>query len=241
MARHIPRLYVQGYALNKDQKVILLDQQHHYLTHVLRCQVGATVLLFNEEDGEWECHIETINKNLIRVSVDTQQKQPAPLLETHIYFAPLRKERLMDVMEKGTELGVTHFHPIITEHTSHKKINMDKLEIYVQDASEQCGRCEIPKISPPVKFTEVLENFPTDKQFFLAMERENLKPLSINKTHDDIHLAVGPEGGWSEQEKLIFSEKNFIQPFSLGQLTLRAETAVIASLSLVNYFRALSS
>lgn len=240
MARHIPRLYVQGYALNQNQTVTLVDQQHHYLTHVLRVQPGAVVLLFNENDGEWQCSVETINKNIVRLIVEIQNSPPTTLLETHIYFAPLRKERLMDVMEKGTELGVTHFHPIITAHTSHKKINMDKLEIYVQDAAEQCGRCDIPKIFEPIKISEVLKNFSKEKKLFLAMERDNLKPLSINKTHDDIHLAVGPEGGWSEEEKKLFYEQSFVFPFSLGHLTLRAETAVIASLSLVNYFRSLS-
>lgn len=240
MAKHVPRLYVKGYALAEGQKITLVDQQHHYLTHVLRAQVGSLVLLFNEEDGEWACHIETINKNIVRLTVDSIKQAPKTLLETHLYFSPLRKERLMDVMEKGTELGVTHFHPILTEHTVHAKLNMDKLENYVQDASEQCGRCDIPTILQPIKFIDTLRNFSTEETLFIAMERENLSPLSINKTHENIHIAVGPEGGWSDNEKNLFNELPFINAFSLGNLTLRAETAVIASLSLVNYFRTLS-
>lgn len=239
MARHIPRLYVGSYTLSLQQTVALVDEQYHYLTHVLRVQPGSTVVLFNEADGEWSCSVESISKTMVKIRINEQLRVCKPLPETHLYFAPLRKERLMDVLEKGTELGVTHFHPIITDHTVHGRLNMEKLEIYIQDAAEQCGRCDMPKLMPAAGIKIALEQWVSPTPLFWALEAETLPPLSLSNPKESVHLAVGPEGGWSEAEKQQFRSLPFVTPFSLGSLTLRAETAAIASLALVSYIRTL--
>lgn len=239
MARHIPRLYVGAYSLSSNQSISLVDNQHHYLAHVLRIQPGAQVILFNDTDGEWSGTVAAINKTIVKISLNLQLRQPITLPEIHLYFAPLRKERLMDVLEKGTELGVTHFHPIFTDHTVHGKLNMEKLEVYIQDAAEQCGRCDMPDLFIPASISSVLENWPSPNPLFLALEGETLPSLQLKNSLDPIHIAVGPEGGWSDSEKNRIKELEFITPFSLGSLTLRAETAVIATLSIVNYLRSL--
>jgi 16S rRNA (uracil1498-N3)-methyltransferase len=239
MARHIPRLYLGSYTLSSQQMVALVDEQHHYLTHVLRVQPGSTVVLFNEADGEWSCSVESISKTMVKIRILEQLRICKPLPETHLYFAPLRKERLMDVLEKGTELGVTHFHPIITDHTVHGRLNIEKLEIYIQDAAEQCGRCDMPKLMPATSIKTVLEQWTSSAPLFWALEAETLPPLSLSNPKESAHLAVGPEGGWSDLEKQQFRSLPFVTPFSLGSLTLRAETAAIASLALVSYIRTL--
>lgn len=238
MARHIPRLYVGAYSISPNQTVSLADNQHHYLSHVLRIQEGAPVIIFNSTDGEWACSVESITKTIVRLRINEQLRAPIILPETHLYFAPLRKERLMDVLEKGTELGVTHFHPVFTDHTVHGKLNMDKLEIYIQDAAEQCGRCDMPTLLPPAAMSTVLSQWDKSVPLFWALEGEVLPHLNLANAEDPAHLAVGPEGGWSEAEKQRFRELEFVRPFSLGNLTLRAETAAISSLALVNYLRA---
>lgn len=237
MARHIPRLYVGAYGLSANQTVTLVDSQHHYLSHVLRIQPGSQIILFNSTDGEWSCTAESISKAFVKVRLDNQLRTPSTLPETHLYFAPLRKERLMDVLEKGTELGVTHFHPIFTDHTIHGRLNMEKLEVYIQDAAEQCGRCDMPELLPPIGIMNLLDGWNPDIPLLFALEGEQLPPLSLTSSNDPAHIAVGPEGGWSEAEKNRAHTSRFINLFSLGSLTLRAETAVISSLSLVNYLR----
>lgn len=239
MARHIPRLYVGAYSLSSDQTISLVDNQYHYLAHVLRIQPGAQVILFNGTDGEWSGTVASVNKTIVKISLNRQLRQPIKLPEIHLYFAPLRKERLMDVLEKGTELGVTHFHPIFTDHTVHGKLNMEKLEIYIQDAAEQCGRCDMPQLLPTASIKQVLDCWPSEVPLFLALETEALPPLSLSNPQDPAHLAVGPEGGWSDDEKERFKDLPFVRSFSLGSLTLRAETAAIASLALVSYIRTL--
>lgn len=239
MARHIPRLYVGAYSLNQNQTITLVDQQHHYLVHVLRVQIGSKALLFNERDGEWECVVDLISKNFVRMCVYSQVKESKQLPETHLYFSPLRKERMMDVLEKGTELGVTHFHPVVMDHTIHGRLNIEKMSTYIQDAAEQCGRCDIPKLLELASFQSALNSWDEETSLFLALERETLLPLSISHKTETVCLAVGPEGGWSDKEKDHFQSLTFIRPFSLGKLTLRAETAAISSLTLVNYFRML--
>lgn len=239
MARHIPRLYVGSYTLSLQQVVALVDEQHHYLTHVLRVQPGSTVILFNETDGEWSCSIESISKTIVKIKIDQQLRVCKPLPETHLYFAPLRKERLMDVLEKGTELGVTHFHPIITDRTVHGRLNIEKLEVYIQDAAEQSGRCDMPRLMPLTNIKHVLDLWTSSAPLFWALEAETLPPLTLSDPKKSAHLAVGPEGGWSDAEKEQFRNLPFVTPFSLGSLTLRAETAAIASLALVSYIRTL--
>lgn len=239
MARHIPRLYVGAYTLSNNQIIALVDDQYHYLTHVLRIQPGAKVILFNDVDGEWSCSVESISKTIVKLRADQQLRFCTRLPETHLYFAPLRKERLMDILEKGTELGVTHFHPIITDHTVHGRLNMEKLEIYIQDAAEQCGRCDMPQLLAPAGILSVLNEWNSNIPLFWALEAETLPPLGLSNPTDPAHLAVGPEGGWSEAEKQRFRDLSFVKPFSLGSLTLRAETAAIASLALISYLRTL--
>lgn len=239
MARHVPRLYVGAYTLSENQIIALVDDQYHYLVHVLRVQPGSQAILFNEANGEWACSVESISKTLVKISVDKQLRICVHLPETHLYFAPLRKERLMDVLEKGTELGVTHFHPIITDHTVHGRLNMDKLELYIQDAAEQCGRCDMPHLLQPAGISNIVADWDSNISLFLALEAETLPPLSLSNPTEPVHLAVGPEGGWSDIEKQRFRDMTFVKPFSLGSLTLRAETAAIASLSLVSYLRTL--
>lgn len=239
MARHVPRLYVGSYALSNNQIIALVDDQYHYLTHVLRIQPGAKVILFNESNGEWSCSVDSISKTIVKLRADQHLRSCARLPETHLYFAPLRKERLMDILEKGTELGVTHFHPIITDHTVHGRLNMEKLEIYIQDAAEQCGRCDMPQLLPAAATLSVLNEWDATTPLFLALEAETLPPLGLSCPTHPAHLAVGPEGGWSEAEKQRFHDLEFVKPFSLGSLTLRAETAAIASLALVSYLRTL--
>ena len=239
MARHVPRLYVGAYTLSENQIVALVDDQYHYLVHVLRVQPGSQAILFNETNGEWSCSVESISRTLIKLTVNKQLRTCARLPETHLYFAPLRKERLMDILEKGTELGVTHFHPIITDHTVHGRLNMEKLEIYIQDAAEQCGRCDLPKLLAPAGISGLLSDWNPTTPLFLALEVEDLPPLGLANPTEPAHLAVGPEGGWSDIEKQRFRDMTFVKPFSLGSLTLRAETAAIASLALVSYLRTL--
>lgn len=239
MARHIPRLYVGAYTISSNQLIALVDDQYHYLMHVLRIQPGAKVILFNEADGEWSCCVESISKTIVKLRAEHHLRSCAKLPETHLYFAPLRKERLMDILEKGTELGVTHFHPIITDHTVHGRLNMEKLEIYIQDAAEQCGRCDMPKLLSPAGISNILNEWDGNTSLFWALEAETLPPLGLSCPTHPAHLAVGPEGGWSDVEKQRFRDLTFVKPFSLGSLTLRAETAAIASLALINYLRTL--
>lgn len=239
MARHIPRLYVGAYTLSENQIIALVDEQYHYLIHVLRIQPGAQAILFNETNGEWACSIDSISKTLVKLRVNKQMRICTRLPETHLYFAPLRKERLMDVLEKGTELGVAHFHPIITDHTVHGRLNMEKLKVYIQDAAEQCGRCDMPQLLGLAGLSHVLNDWNPTTPLFWALEAEILPSLGLANPTEPAHLAVGPEGGWSDIEKQRFRDMPFVKPFSLGSLTLRAETAAIASLALVSYLRTL--
>jgi 16S rRNA (uracil1498-N3)-methyltransferase len=234
MARHIPRVYLKDVQLFQDAEISLTDLAYHHLANVLRVKINASVFLFNSQNGEWLGKITSITKHEIHIHLSSQSKTITFSPPTILYFSPIRKERQIELLEKATELGVTELQPIITTNTTHKLLAIEKIESYLTGAAEQSGRCNVPKIHEPVSFSK-LQNVLTHP-LYIAVETST-KILSGSFSSSEIHLAVGPEGGWSEDEIQSMKGHAHINTFSLGNLVLRSETAVVASLSLFNYLR----
>ena len=217
MTRDAPRLYLDT-PLEQGASVPLEKSQAHYLKNVMRLSDGHAVRLFNGRDGEWLADLagKTLTpREQIRLQGD-------PLPERHLYISPLRKERMQFLVEKATELGITDLHPILCDHSARRDIKPDKITAHMVEAAEQCERLCLPVLHPLTK----LSDLPLDFSFSVAMERSEGtgKPAS--------HILIGPEGGWSENEKQCLTDAG-VTPFSLGPHILRAETAAIASLSLL--------
>ena len=235
----IPRLYVDA-PLAAGAAIPLDAARGHYLRNVLRREKGASVLLFNGRDGEWQAEIEALAKNGTRLSV---QRQTVPQRRGHnlwLVFAPLKRERIDLLAEKATELGCRRLQPIFTQHTAVSRVNLERLAAHVMEAAEQTERLDLPEVAEPRRFGELLESWPADRRIILCAEAgaatpiaEALAGLPRPTADNEIPYAVmtGPEGGFASSELDHLRKLPFVTPVGLGPRVLRADTAAIAALA----------
>ncbi|WP_208432587.1 16S rRNA (uracil(1498)-N(3))-methyltransferase [Bartonella taylorii] len=232
----LKRLFIrQPLALNKEIKIE--GGQASYLIRVLRMQVGAEILLFNGQDGEWLAKLITIKKKFVVVQLIQQER----LQTTHsnlIYcFAPLKNARLDYMVQKAVEMGVSVLQPVITHHTQVTRINMARMEANVIEASEQCGILSLPECVPAVSIAELLARWDkTQPLFFCDEAHKSHNPLHLLKNYEitTSGVFIGPEGGFSEEERNFLKKHPFVIPISLGPRILRADTAAVAAFALLN-------
>lgn len=214
------RLYLtQG--LNAGQIIELTKEQRHYLEKVLRFKSGQQFLGFSETDGEWRIIYE---KPSYRCTEQT--RPPLPNTPSWLAFAPIKHDPMNFLIEKATELGVTDFQPILCERSNNHRFNIERLVKNTQEAAQQCERLDIPKIHHPLPLVDFLNKLPKDINWYAALERSD---VGISNIQMPAGFMIGPEGGWSTQERIML-EKH-VTPISLGKNILRAETAAIVCLS----------
>ncbi len=230
------RLYVTS-DLASDTGVVLDKGQAHYAGNVMRRQAGDPVILFNGRDGEWLCDFQEIRKQHALVHVREllrPQKQEPDII---LLFAPLKKIQTSLVIQKATELGAVRLCPVQTVRTNADRIREDKMYLQAIEAAEQCERLSVPEISDISRLEKALDELDADRPLVFCDERfaggGNLQVLETLKSAGKWSLLVGPEGGFSEEEKTMIRARDNTHAISLGPRILRAETAVIAGLSLL--------
>ena len=225
-----PRLFLDT-DLSQNGDIELNKDQSHYLLNVMRKEDGDVIRVFNGSYGEFSGLIQKQSKkSCVITSLNLIKDQPAPSQEIHLHFAPIKKDRMAFMIEKAVELGVTDLHPIITEHTQNGKINTDKIKKYIIEASEQCERMNVSTLHPAQRF---MDSPPADNSY-VALERENAKLFTPQPSKNPIHIFIGPEGGWSNDERRHINAAPQFTPVSLGDNILRAETAAIFMLSRID-------
>lgn len=233
MPRFVPRLYCdQPLAYNR---VVSLSADHyHYIANVMRMVNGDALSLFNSRDGEWNGQIQNLEKKSAEVRLGSQISAFSPDVEIHLYFPPIKKERLRFLVEKATELGATHFHPIITDHTT-QKFNEEKLKAVALEAVEQSGRLDLPVLEEARDFKKLIESLDSKTFLFAAVESFTEKRFSDYKNMliSPLRFLIGPEGGWSDEEIAILLNSSYVYPVSLGKNILRSETAGIFGMSVL--------
>ena len=216
------RLFVSE-KLSAQHIIVLTQEQTHYLLHVMRLKQGDCLAVFNGQDGLWTALFQPEKKKAtLCVLEQIQQQQNLPFLG--LALACIKRENLELVIQKATELGVSDIFLLLTDHTVHRKINLERLNAIAIEASEQSERLCLPTIHPPVSFSEFLAQKKEFNLYFLAERSDLNKQIKIEKPC----FVVGPEGGFSEAEKSLFPSEYTI---SLGSQILRAETAAIGILS----------
>jgi len=213
----------------------------HQMKNVFRLEVGDKVIFFDGQEKErgkdYECNIELLSKKEGKFIVEKINENFIPERKVTLYISLIKKENFELTIEKATELGVSKIVPIITERVQKKNIDLDRCRRIIKEASEQCGRGDLPEIIEPMNLEEI---FTEDVSNLIAfdMSGENFKTYQlINlprrqaglKTYQ---LLIGPEGGWSDEELNIFKDKK-IKMYSLGNTVLRAETAAIVASAFV--------
>ena len=225
------RLYY-NFLLREGIDIIIEGQQTHYLKNVMRLNVGSRFFVFNGKDGEFGAEIINLKTNKIFCKCIEKTKNQTVEPDLWLLFSVVKKERIYFIIEKGTELGVTKFFPILTNRTQMKSINYEKLKSYCIESSEQTERLSIPKIRPLEKLKTLLLNWPNDR-LILFCDENGAPPIMdvIYKISVPIAILIGPEGGFSDDERNFLTNLDFVLSVSLGPRVLRSDTAAISALS----------
>ena len=211
--------------LNKDQS--------RYLTSVMRLKTNQEFSLFNKS-GEWNTKILSINKGIVEFEVQNQLRKSIQEREIWLVFAPIKSNYFNFMLQKATEIGVTKLFPITTERTIVRKINEDRLNKILIEATEQSNRLTVPSIEKIQKLEKFLNENKNINLVFGDLNTEN-KKIELKDTSKPIAVLIGPEGDFSETERVKILEFYGVQSIKLNDNILRSETAVISSLSIINY------
>ncbi|AMN39962.1 16S rRNA (uracil(1498)-N(3))-methyltransferase [Rhodoplanes sp. Z2-YC6860] len=255
MARYdfrTPRLFVND-ALAPGAEIALEKPQAHYLTNVLRLKPGDPVLAFNGKDGEWRATV-TARGKTTTLSITEQTREQTEPCDLHYLFAPLKHERLDYMVQKAVELGVSRLQPVLTQHTQVTRVNLDRMRANAIEAAEQCGVLTVPEIGEPLSFGRALAAREAERLLVFCDEDADVKdplkamadarqspsamlPLTMadagSEGRQPIALLIGPEGGFSEEERAVVLKLTNMVRLSLGPRILRADTAAVAALALV--------
>ena len=207
--------------------------QSHYLNKVMRIKKNGVFSLFNSE-GEWEAKILGISKNTTEFKIIKQLRQKEITKELWLAFSPIKSNYQNFMLQKATELGVTKFLPIIFDRTVVRKINKDRIERILIEASEQSNRINVPTIEG----AQDLNSFLKKNSMYLIFTdlNSNIKKIDKSKfTNKPVCIIIGPEGDFSETEREKILSFKGVQPIKINENILRSETAVISAISIVNY------
>ena len=230
-----PRLFVES-ALRADDMLALERDQSHYLIHVLRLQPDDPVLVFNGKDGEFLTRIAETSKKGAKLAVIRQTRPQPSRGRIEFLFAPLKQARLDYLVQKAVEMGADRIGPVITQHTQVTRLNRDRLFANMIEAAEQCGIISVPELLPERKLDTVLESWEADRTLIFCDERaEIVNPLAAlqKSVKGPVSVLIGPEGGFSAEERQKILKIQYVVALSLGPRILRADTAAVAALALV--------
>lgn len=230
-----PRLFVDA-PLAQDGRVELDRDQSNYLGNVLRLAAGAEVLAFNGRDGEWQAAIE--GRKRPDGLVILQQTRPQDRLPDLAYiFAPLKHARLDYMVQKAIEMGAASLQPVLTRFTQASRVNTERMRANVVEAAEQCGILSIATVAEPVPLERFLTQRATGRLLIFcdeAAELENpIRSLQAARAGEGIDVLIGPEGGFAEEERVLLLRQPKILRLALGPRIMRADTAAVAALALV--------
>lgn len=229
------RLYVTG-GLHPGAAIKPDARQGHYLANVLRMAEGAELLVFNGRDGEWLARLSARSKKAVELSA-VEQTRPQPPPPDLVYcFAPLKTGRLDYLVQKAVEMGAGVLQPVITQHTQVARIALDRIAANAVEAAEQCGILAIPLVREAVRLEWLLSSWESDRRLIFCDEdfsTNNPLPALRAVTEKKLGLLVGPEGGFSDEERGQLRALSFVTAIPLGPRILRADTAAVAALALI--------
>ena len=235
------RLYFPD-KIQSDLSSHLTEEQSHYVKDVMRLKIGNKLTIFNTQ-GEWSAVIKSYEKNVAKIKVMEKVRNSSDEKNIWLAFSPIKQNPLNLVIQKGTELGVQKFIPILSERTVVREINIKRIKKIIVEASEQCNRISVPEINEPKSLKFFLSQFPKNGCLVFCDINSSQKKLKIflsKKFDGPVCILVGPEGDFSESERKIIIDLNETHSFSLAENILKAETAALSAIAIVNYHLNLS-
>jgi len=234
MAKTTPRLFVDE-ALQASGDVVLTREQGHYLAHVLRLVPGDAVEVFNGRDGAWLAYVTEVSKRAMAIRCERRISDVRSPPDVDYLFAPLKHARLDYMVQKATELGVRRLRPVITSRTIAERVNLERMRANAIEAAEQCNLVFVPEVLVPQPLHKVIAAWEPGRHLVFCDETAKLpSPIaSLQGLATPAAVLVGPEGGFTDEERLMLHSQAFVQAISLGPRILRADTVAIAALALV--------
>ncbi len=230
------RLFIEA-PLHEGAEVACERGQANYLRNVLRLGDGAAILVFNGRDGEWQARLAAHGKRDCSLLIEHKVREQAGGPEVRYLFAPLKRGRLDYMVQKATEMGVQSLEPVITERTVAERVNLERMRANVIEAAEQCGVLRIPRVAEPVRLEACLAAWPEEQVLLFADEAsEAANPIDAFAGIErgaPAGVLIGPEGGFSENERARIRAMPATRTVSLGARIMRADTAAVALLALV--------
>jgi 16S rRNA (uracil1498-N3)-methyltransferase len=231
-----PRLYVEA-NLGDGAAVPLEREQANYLLNVLRLGSGDSVLVFNGRDGEWLTRIEVAGKRNASLAIERQTRPQSNGPDLHYLFAPLKRSRLDYMVQKATEMGVARLQPVLTRHTVAERVNGERMRANVIEAAEQCGILRVPEVAAPERLDRVLASWDAGRRLIFCDEGAPIAdPVAALReiVPGPLAVLIGPEGGFAAEEREALIALPFVVRIAMGPRIMRADTAAVAALTLVN-------
>jgi len=224
--------------LGAGARVELTREQTNYLVNVLRLGEGAGLLVFNGRDGEWRARLAPAGKKAAALSVEDRTRAQQPLPDIDYLFAPLKHARLDYMAQKAVEMGARRLRPVLTRRTQTSRINLERMRSNVVEAAEQCGLLALAEVLDETKLDNVLANWPPDRLLIFCDEAAEIaEPFAALQAAKagfaKFAVLIGPEGGFDAQERRALTGLPQTARISLGPRVLRADTAAVAALALV--------
>ncbi|WP_208353748.1 16S rRNA (uracil(1498)-N(3))-methyltransferase [Pseudaestuariivita rosea] len=226
------RLYVD-HPMGQGQTIPLDRDQSNYLFNVMRQGIGDQILVFNGRDGEYLASVSAAGKRSGALTCDHQTRPLQMPPDLWLLFAPIKKARTDFIVEKAAEMGAARIMPVQTDYTNAERIRQDRLQAHAIEAAEQCGGTFVPTVEALQRLDKVLDSWPAERQLIFCDEEKVGQGLALKAgSSQPSAILIGPEGGFSPDERARLMELPFVTTISLGPRILRADTAAVAALTL---------
>lgn len=234
MAKTTPRLFVER-SLAQGAAITLAPEQGHYLCNVLRLSPGDAVAVFNGNDGEWLSYITDALKKKVSLRVESRKAEAQPPPDIDYLFAPLKHARLDYMVQKATELGARRLRPVTTRRTIAERVNLERMRANAIEAAEQCNLVFVPEVLEPVSLEKALQAWDPSRRLIYCDEAAAIADpvMALSTLSPPAAVLVGPEGGFTTEEREQLKSLAFVTPISLGPRIMRADTVAIAALAVV--------
>ena len=235
------RLYFPD-KIQSDLSSHLTNEQTHYVKDVMRLKIGDKLSIFNTL-GEWNAAIESYEKNGAKIKIMEKVRDKDNEKNIWLAFSPIKQNPLNFVIQKGTELGVRKFIPILSDRTIVREVNIERIKKIIVEASEQSNRISVPEINKPDSLKFFLSIFPKNGCLIFCdinSNQNNLKNIFEKKVDGPVCILIGPEGDFSENERKMIIDHNQTYSISLAKNILKSETAALSAITIVNHYLNLS-